>query len=119
MQAHALKSALAITQEALTSTVRTARAQPAHRIYTDTPHRRAMRTLLDDAGASGAQVLVAFLKGDGSLRYMRCAVCPGADPTTRYVTVRDLMLSECTERPEYRRVCLDTIAGVRVLRALH
>jgi hypothetical protein len=99
--------------------MRTAGAQPARRIYADTPHRHTMRALLDAAGAAGAQVRVAFFKADGTLRYMQCEVCPGADSTARYVTVRDLMLSEDAERPAYRRVCLDTIAGVHVLVAPH
>lgn len=73
-----------------------------------------MRLLLDGAGLTGSEVLVAFLKKDGSLRYMRCVPVPGADVTARYVTVLDLELPEEGERSVYRRVCLDAVAGVTV-----
>ena len=111
MQAHEIKTALAVTQQHLTNATRIARGQPARLVYTDTTHRRKMRALLDGAGLA----MVAFYKADWSLRYMLCEVCPGADSTARYVTVRDLELSEVSERPVHRRICLDTIAGVQAV----
>lgn len=83
----------------------------AHAIYGDTLERREMRRLLDAAGLMGATVRAAFIKRDGSLRYMVCEPLPGVDGTARYYTVRDL---EVTDRVCYRRINLDSVAAIAV-----
>ena len=70
--------------------------------------------ILDQAGAAGAKVRLAFYKDDESLRYIRCMPVPGADATACYVTVQDLDKSDEVGRAVYRRVRLDTIAQMQV-----
>jgi hypothetical protein len=83
------------------------------RLYRDTPHRAAMRALLNAAGSTGALVRVAFFRQDGDLRYMLCKPMAGVDYTTKYVTVVDV---EALERREdaHRRVNLDSITGLQI-----
>lgn len=111
MQQHEVKSTLAISQEMLTRALRVAREQPEG-AYENTEHRTRMRTLLEAAGWVQAPLLCAFVKADGTLRYMQCEVVPGADSTARYVTVKDLEATAEAGRVMYRRVCLDTLVGV-------
>lgn len=81
--------------------------------YRDTEHRANMRGLMHAAAATGAQISLAFLKQDGSLRYMRC-VPTLEDGTYQYVTVRDLELTETRGCAVYRRVNLDTVARLQL-----
>src|SRR5690606_25107011 len=112
LEAHEVKTALAISQDMVSRALRTAYTQPAKKVHTDTPHRRRMRALLEGAGWAEAPVLCAFFKEDGTLRYMQCEAVPGADRTARYVTVSVLEASQAAVRAKYRRVCLDTLVGV-------
>lgn len=114
MQLHEIKSDLAVSTFDIINASRVAVEHSIHCAFTDSPHRAHMRLLLEGAGFTGAEVRVAFLKGDGSLRYMRCLPTPGADGTARYVTVQDLDLSEESGRTVHRRVCLDSVAGITV-----
>ncbi|MFN3914722.1 MAG: hypothetical protein ACK4K3_07365 [Aquabacterium sp.] len=84
-------------------------------IYRETDERARMRKLLADAARLDAEVVLAFVKLDGSMRYMHCMPQPDADPTCRYIIVEDLSLSEEHGRRMYRRVNLDTIAGVNIV----
>lgn len=83
--------------------------------YCDSRNRAERRRLLDAAGMLNADVKLAFLKLDGTLRYMLARPVVDADPTCRYYTVQDLELSEQAGRTVYRRVNLDTLAGAEVV----
>lgn len=108
-----LVASLAVPSLSVARAARASSCMPG--IYVDTATRRAMRALLDGAAAAGARVTLAFIKAtDGTLRYMDCIPCVDADGTARYYTVQDLDLTEERGRPVYRRVCLDTIAGLNV-----
>ena len=87
---------------------------PSKLLYQDTAHRRSLRLLLNGAGLAGATVKLAFVKLDGTLRYMLCQPVPEADTTARYVTVQDLELSEDREAPAFRRVNLDTVVKLEL-----
>lgn len=83
-------------------------------IYTETARRAAFRALLDAAAVTGSVVRLAFIKVDGSLRYMQAVPCQDVDGTCSYYTVQDVDLSEAKGRTVYRRVSLDTIARLDV-----
>lgn len=87
---------------------------PSSLNYSDTAHRRSLRSLLDGAGLAGALVKLAFTKANGELRYMVCAPVAGADTTARYVTVQDMELSTEQDRAVFRRVCLDTVVKLEL-----
>lgn len=101
----------------MASVARAARfAQPGGRgLYRDDAQRRAFRGLLDAAALTGSQVRLAFVKNDGTLRYMQAIPCLGVDATYRYYTVMDVDLLAEKGREVFRRVSLDTIARVDVV----
>lgn len=84
-------------------------------LFTDTPTRLAMRSLLDAAALAGAEVHLAFIKANLEMRYMVCRPYVGRDESARYYTVEDLELSRKAGEPVERRVCLDSLAAVLVL----
>lgn len=110
MTTAALASSLALSMLDLAAATR--RRGPS--CHVETSNRRALRCLLDGAGLAGAQVSIGFYKLGGELRYMLAEPVPGADQTAQYVTVKDIELSQEAGRPVYRRVNLDTVAGLRL-----
>lgn len=88
---------------------------PSQLLYQDTEHRRSLRLLLNGAGLAGANAKLAFVKADGTLRYMLCSPVPEADTTARFVTVKDLELTESREAPAFRRVNLDTVVKLELV----
>lgn len=102
--------------ESLTPTL--ADATAAHRdapwLHVETAHRASLKALLYGAACARCTVKLAFYRRDQSLRYMLCVPIINADPTAKYVTVKDLELSEAAGEPVYRRVNLDAITGAEV-----
>lgn len=83
-------------------------------LYQDTPARAQLRSMLLNAAQMGAEVVLAFVKRDASLRYMQCIPQVDGDCTRRYVTVVDVRLTQVIGVIQYRRVNLDTIAGLSI-----
>lgn len=106
----------AVLAQSLTPTLADAHAayRDAPWLHTETAHRAALKALLYGAACARCTVRLAFYRRDQSLRYMLCVPLINADPTAKYVTVRDLELEDRAGEAVYRRVNLDAITGIEV-----